>query len=322
MSAQTRRLQRMLLMVPFMTVKEGALIPELCRRFSVSKDELMADLNVLWLCGLPDYTPGRLIDFHVEGDRVFVEMADYFARPYRLTREEALAVFVTGRALVGSGAFPRKGPLSSALGKVAGALSEGEGKNTADIASRIDVEMESYSNRWRTIIEKGLKEKKTLRIEYYSFSRDEVTSREVDPHTLLFSYGHWYLLAWCHEAEDDRLFRLDRLKNVKLGSKRVEGERREFSVPALVGEYSPGKKAHQVRLRFEGPEGRRLVEEWPAAKVQEDKDSRMTVELRTRNLSWLSNYLLRFGDRVKIESPKELRRLVGEKASEMLKMYA
>lgn len=322
MTTQTRRLQRMLLMVPFMTGEDGASIPELCRRFGVSKDELMADLNVLWMCGLPDYTPGRLIDFRVEGDRVFVSMADYFARPFRLTREEALTIFVAGRALITAGAFPRKGPLSTALEKVAGALSEGEVESASAIASRIDVEMESYSSKWRTIIEKGLKEKRALLIEYYSYSRDEVSEREVDPYTLLWSHGHWYLLAYCHDAKDDRLFRLDRIKSVELGAARVEGDREEFRVPALVGEYRPGRKAHQVRLRFAGVEGRRLAEKWPAAKVTEHDDGSITVELRTRNLSWLSNYLLRFGDRVKIESPKELRRLVSGKASEMLEMYS
>jgi len=209
-----------------------------------------------------------------------------------------------------------------ALEKVAGALSEGEVDSASAIASRIDVEMESYSSKWRTIIEKGLKEKRALVIEYYSYSRDEVKEREVDPYTLLWSHGHWYLLAYCHLAEDDRLFRLDRIKSVELGAARVEGDRDGFMVPALVGEYRPGRKAHQVKLRFAGAEGRRLVEEWPAAKVTEHDDGSITVELRTRNLSWLSNYLLRFGDRVKIESPKELRRLVSGKASEMLAMYS
>ena len=149
-----------------------------------------------------------------------------------------------------------------------------------------------------------------------------MSEREVDPYTLLWSHGHWYLLAYCHDAKDDRLFRLDRIKSVELGAARVEGDREEFRVPALVGEYRPGRKAHQVRLRFAGVEGRRLAEKWPAAKVTEHDDGSITVELRTRNLSWLSNYLLRFGDRVKIESPKELRRLVSGKASEMLEMYS
>jgi proteasome accessory factor C len=321
-SKVSARLNRILLMVPYIVGSEGASIRELCRKFRVSREELMCDLDTLRMCGVPDYTPYDLIDYWVEGDRVHVEFADFFKRPLTLTREEAVALFVAGHALIRSRMFRKDSALGSALDKVGLMLSQREKEDVEKVIERIKVEMDAYSGRWKEIIEEGLEKQKNLLIEYYSFSHDEMTTREVEPLSLVWSNGHWYLLAWCHRAGDTRLFRMDRIKSVSLtGGRTGGGKTRDFAVPELVGEYKPGRKAHQVKLRFAGREGRRLVEEWPTATVTGGRGGSVTVEFRTRNLAWLSNYLLRFGDRMSIESPQELRKMVEDKAKELIKEY-
>lgn len=318
-----KRLNRILLMVPFMAGEQGADVDELCSRFDIDREELLSDLEVLFLCGLPGYDPGDLIDYHLEGNLVFVSMADYFQRPLTLTREEALALFVAGRALIKAGVFGEDSSLASALDKVHDLLSEGSLIDVEDLSVRIDVEMDSYPEHWRRVIEEGLKQGKSLLLEYYSFSRGEVTSRKVEPLSLLWSKGHWYLHAWCRRAEEIRLFRLDRIKNVSLTGDPVRvSEMEEMEAPLVVGEYKPGKSAHHVKLRFAGREGRRIIEEWPTAKVTDNVDGSVQVVLRTRNLEWLSGYLLKFGGRLRIESPSELRKMVREKASRVLDFYA
>ena len=316
------RINRMLIMVPLILREEGASIGELCRALGVNEKELMEDLDTLWLCGLPSYTPLDLIDRRIEGDRVYLSMADYFRRPLTVTRQEALTLLVAGRALISAGFFEEKGPLGSALEKVEGLLSEEQKGDVEDIAQRIEVELDSYSGRWWEEIEKGIESGQNIVLEYYSYSRDEVTEREVEPFSLVWSRGHWYLLAWCHLAEDTRLFRLDRIKSVEpTEHKASKSAEAEFYVPELVGEYRPGRKAHRVKLRFLEREGRRLAEEWPAAVFTDNPDGSVTVEFRTRNLTWLSNYLLKSGDKFQIESPGELEVMVKEKVTELLGVY-
>lgn len=322
MSKIAGRLERILLMIPFMVGDEGALITELCEKFAIDRGELMEDLDTLRMCGLPDYGPYDLMDYWVEGDRVHLLMADFFERPLNLTRDEALALAIAGRSLIRSGLFEEEGPLSTSLDKVERILAEGEKDDVLDLAGRIDVEMNEYSGRWSGVIEKGLEEGRCLEIEYFSLSRDELGAREVEPVSLLSSRGNWYLLAWCREAQERRLFRMDRIKSAELTDRPISGTA-SSSLPAqaLVGEFKPGRRAHHVRLRFSGRDGRRIVEEWQAAKVSEADDGTLTVELRTRNLEWLPNYLLRFGDRVSVLSPKELKEMVRMRASALLKEY-
>jgi proteasome accessory factor C len=319
---RSERLNRILLMVPFIVGSEGVPLDELCGKFEVSREELMGDLQTLQLCGVPEYTPADLIDYWIEGDRVRVVFADFFKRPLTLTREEAVAIFVSGHALISSGVFPQEGALASALEKVGRLLSEDEKEEVRGVIERIRVEMSAYKDRWNEIIEEGIQNDKDLLIEYFSFSRDEMGSREVEPLSLLWSKGHWYLYAWCHEAEDTRLFRMDRIKSVSLTDRKASrGSRKAPAAPELIGEYKPDKKAHHVKLKFTGSEGRRLVEEWPTARVTEGGGGAVKIELRTRNLSWLANYLLKFGDRMTVESPGELRKMVEEKAEALLKEY-
>lgn len=310
-------------MVPYLARPDGATVAELCEKFGITRGELMDDLATLQMCGVPDYSPADLMDYSIEGGRVRVLMADYFARPLNLTRQEALTLYVAGSALVRSGVFKKKGALDSALEKIGRMLSEETAGELAEVIGRVEVEMRSYEGTVREIVDQGLEKGMNLQLEYYSYSRDQMTSREVEPLSLICSAGYWYLLAWCLASGDFRLFRLDRIASVSLTEHKVEERLRDsFDVPRAVGEYSPGRKAHNVKLRFDGRKGRRMIEEWPAAKVTERADGSLTVELRTRNLAWLATYLLRFGDGVLIESPAELRKLTERKAAGLLEKYS
>jgi proteasome accessory factor C len=63
-----------------------------------------------------------------------------------------------------------------------------------------------------TKIESAISRRKTIRFTYYSIGRDERSEREVDPYSLLYSAGNWYVVGFSHEREDTRMFRLSRIE--------------------------------------------------------------------------------------------------------------
>lgn len=63
-----------------------------------------------------------------------------------------------------------------------------------------------------TKIESAISRRKTIRFTYYSIGRDEVSEREVDPYSLLYLGGNWYMVGYAHERDDIRLFRLSRIE--------------------------------------------------------------------------------------------------------------
>src|SRR5439155_21100960 len=135
-SKAAARLRRLLLVVPYLVRHPGATIQELTRLFSVSKRDLLSDLNLLFVSGLPPYGPGDLIEVDIDDDgRVWVDMADYFARPLRLSRSEALDLYLRGKALLGAPGLPEAAALSSALAK----LERGLGEDAlGDVAGRVE----------------------------------------------------------------------------------------------------------------------------------------------------------------------------------------
>ena len=88
------RLRRLLALVPYVVQHPGTPLSEISQLFDLAESELMEDLNLLFMSGLPPYGPGDLIDVVIEEGRVWIEMADHFARPLRLTRNEAVALYL------------------------------------------------------------------------------------------------------------------------------------------------------------------------------------------------------------------------------------
>ena len=52
-------------------------------------------------------------------------------------------------------------------------------------------------------------------ISYYSFGRDEQSERRIEPQRFFVDAGNWYVAGYCHLAEAQRVFRLDRIERAE-----------------------------------------------------------------------------------------------------------
>jgi proteasome accessory factor C len=117
------RLARMLVVVPYLIQHPGTTLDEASGVFAIPVPQLRRDLEQLFLAGLPPYGPGDLIDVDIEEDgAIWIAMADHFARPLRLTRQEALAVYVRATELAATPGIPVAPALTAALAKLRAAL--------------------------------------------------------------------------------------------------------------------------------------------------------------------------------------------------------
>ena len=117
------RLRRLLAAVPYIIRHPGVRVSEVAALFGMAERDLLQDLNLLFMSGLPPYGPGELIDVETDDEgRVWIRMADYFARPLRLTTSEALSLYLRGKALMGTPGLHETGALASALDKIEASL--------------------------------------------------------------------------------------------------------------------------------------------------------------------------------------------------------
>src|SRR5947209_2449110 len=196
------RLRRLLAMVPWIVARDGPSIDEVCHRFACSREELLADLEMLWVCGLYPYTPDMLIDVDIADDRVWINYADYFRRPLRLTPAEGLALVGAGAALLSVPGTDPDGPLARALAKLANVLGV-----IGDEA--VEIDLGGAPPDILATVQQATAAERQVWIDYYSFGRDGWATRMVDPWQVFSAGGAWYLSGYCHRADGRRLFRVD-----------------------------------------------------------------------------------------------------------------
>jgi len=313
-SRASERLRRLLVVVPYVVRHPGARVEELSRMFGLGERELLEDLNLLFVSGLPPYGPGDLIDVQVEEGRVWIGMADYFSRPVRLTRSEALALYLKGKALLGAPGLEEAPALTSVLEK----LEHGLGPDTlANLAGRVEVGGGGHAAAALATVRMAVERRERLEIDYYTAARDELTSRRIDPEHVFSSIGNWYVVAWDHLANDERLFRADRIR-----SARLTGE--TFEPRGLLGPgrplYTRSTRDIPIRLLV-APSARWVAEYYTTERVVERDDGRLEVTLPAKELPWVAKLILRLGGEASVLEPRELADMVRDTARRTLALY-
>ncbi len=309
----SERLRRLLVVVPYLVQHPGTELGEITRLFGIAEDALVEDLRLLFLSGLPPYGPGDLIDVDIQEGRVWVRMADYFARPLRLTRSEALALYLRGKALAATPEVPEAPALESALDKLAAGL----GRETlGELPARLDA-AQARTVETLEALRGAATAHERVRIEYYATSSAETSIREIDPEEVFHAIGNWYVVAWDHRSGEERLFRADRVHSVE-----PTGE--TFQPRGLAGAgrplYSRSDADRQVRLLLR-PEARWVAEYYETVEEVERPDGEVEVVMPARRLEWAERLLLRLSGAARVLEPPELKDRVRELARRTREPY-
>ncbi|HZU79350.1 MAG TPA: WYL domain-containing protein [Acidimicrobiales bacterium] len=309
-----QRLRRLLAVLTWLARVRRAPVAELAERFGMSPEDLVADLELAACCGLPPYTPDQLMEIMVDEHEVVAELGDELAQPRRLTPAEGFALAASGRAILATPGSDPDGALARALDKLDAALG-------AAGSLRIDLGGDPHLAELRRAVDEG----RQLRVRYYSLSSDEETERVVDPWALVALDGRWYLDAWCHRADSERRFRVDRLVDVA-----QTGDVVDHPAPAdgaAMGDapegpaaFVPGPDAVVAEVLVD-PAGMWLVEAVPTLSVEPARGGRTTVRLAVASTVWFERLLLRLGPHAEVRGPKELVGAGRSAAERLLERY-
>jgi proteasome accessory factor C len=309
------RLRRILAVVPYVIQHPGVRLRDLSALFDLHENDLAQDLNLLFLAGVPPYGPGDLIDVEIDEDGgVWIGMAEYFARPLRLTRAEAMALYLRGKALVGSTGVEESAAIGSALAKIEREL----GPDTLGaLAGRVAVGGAPRHEAALQVLRSAIHDRETVRIEYYAAGRDELSSREIDPEQLFTAIGNWYVVAWDHHSGEERTFRADRIRSVTATGARFEPRGLAGAGRPL---YSPTDRDVRVRLVL-APAARWAAEYYITESTRERSDGRIEVVFPARDLEWVVKLVLRLGGEAEVLEPEDLLRRVRDAAERTLQLY-
>jgi proteasome accessory factor C len=303
----------MLALVPWILSNPGSTLSEIAERFEIDERELECDLELLPMCGLPPYTADRLIDVWVGDDgAVSIRLAEYFERPLRLTPAEGLALLAAGRALLAVPGSDPTGPLATALEKLERTLGA-----TGGVAVHVGSADHLGALRGAT----GAGEQ--VELDYYSFARDEMTTRVVDPKRVFNALGAWYLAGYCFRAEADRVFRVDRVRAVRpTGNPVAAHPSTQDGENANEGDlvYRAGPDDLRVRMLLE-PEAVWVADSLPVESRKGRRGGRVEVVLAVSGDAFLERLLLGLGPSATVLAPPEAAALVSAAARRVVARY-
>ncbi len=313
----SERMIRLLAVIPWVVQRQGAPLDEIVARFDYPRSQLVEDLTgVVFFVGVHPFTPDSMIEVDISDDEVQIQYADWFSRPLRLTAAEGARLLTAGHSLIG-GDFATDGeddeaasPLLRALAKLGMALGE-----AADQA--VEVRLGNAPTETLPPLRSALSRGEQIDVEYYTYGRDELTRRIVEPLRIFSDNGNWYLQAWCHRAGDERIFRVDRIRSVRLTGVPVEHRASDSG-----GSFTPHGDDPRVRLRLE-PDAAWVAEQYPTESVETDSQGRLVVSMAVSTAGWLERLMLRLGPEGEIVSidPPLSPGLVSNAANRVLERY-
>ena len=243
-STPIEKAARLLDLVPYISTHQGVALSELASEFGVSESELLSDLNTLWMCGLPGYTPLELIDLEFESGYVSIRNAEILQKVRLLTKDE-LVILLVGLDLLIQSIEAKRVDLLSAITSLQVKIKTIIG----DIATIEPIVNSSY----RATILNAIASRKNLQISYHSLIRDELTKREITPIELMVDHGYEVLQAYCHHVTAYRTFRLDSIADISLAGSQQSQTMAPPEDEAFKMEITIKKRIRSTLERFRIP---------------------------------------------------------------------
>ena len=312
----TEKLERLLAMIPWIIANDGPYLSSISERFQYPIDALLNDLTkVLFMVGPYPHTPDTLIEVLVEDERVWIAQAEYLSRPMQFTPAQGFSILRKAKTMAlkmeeGSGR-----DLDSAIAKLESALGQNEGSFNVDIPE--------FTSEHYLTIEKALANNIQIQIEYYAYSKDETSFRTIHPVQMVNREHHHYLYAYCENAKDFRLFRMDRILNVvpTTDANDFPKDSNDTFEPGTSWDFATDGGTVVTLLIY--PVDAWIVSTYPTERVLRHEDGKLEVDFAVTGIAWLKRLLLRIHPDTRIINPSELipHNLSEQTAQEIINRY-
>ena len=313
------RLSRLLAMVPYFLAHPGISAADAAADLGTTPAQVMTDLNQLWMCGLPGYSPGDLIDLAFTEESIEVTFSAGMDRPLRLTATEASVLLVALRALI-----DMQGLLDTAAAQRAIAKVEKAVGTSITVTEPAPPGPADTTTGPMATVRDAVRLTRAVWIRYYSASRDAVSERVVDPVRIQVVDGASYLEGWCRENEGIRLFRLDRIDDARLlDEKAVVPASPDSGSSLALFNADPQLPTAEIEI---DPSLAWVMEYYLIDPVADhaspDPDTPIQATMTYGSPDWLTRFLLGFGGRIRLQNEPDIAREVADRASAALGAYA
>ena len=294
------RAARALDLIPYILENPGIELESLAEKFGITQKQVLSDLEIIFLCGLPGYTPYELIDLTFEDGIVTVIDPQVLDKPRVFTQSEAivlnLGLSIMKAALRDKMTLQRIETLQSKL--------QSKFKSISDVS----IAMGNPPNFYEMIIQ-SIRDKSIIEIVYHSVSKDAISKKILVPQNVYVSAGNYYMSAIDLKLSQERNYRLDAITECVVSSGAheladlIDDSSEEFNFKIVTGSLF-------------------LIEKYSTLfKSVEKIKGEYVASGRISNSEWLQRLVISNAPDLRLVEPANLAALIKERVESAIKLY-
>ncbi len=299
------RVKGLLVMLPWLMKREKVAISDMARQFNISESDLIEDIELAAMCGMPPYTPLELTEVYIDEGFIYVGVNKHFERRLELTPSEAFGLSLLAAAAEDIPGFSRRRELRSAVRKLRKVLGEGI------------VDVDNESPQYLDDVTDAAATGERLTITYWTPADNSEKVRKVTVRSVFTDRGHWYITADDDLSGSLRHFRVDRIRRVERTGEHVTVVAHEVKVPDWFAD-ADGKITAILEV---APRASWVVETYPCTVLEERADGSYRIEIVANSEHWLGRLLLRAEGAATVVAPETEVDLLRRTAGDVLSRY-
>ena len=283
------KLDRLLGILTVLLQKDRVTAPEFAAKFEVSRRTIGRDIDALCQAGIPVITH--------QGAGGGLSIAEGFKLDKSVLTTSELSDIVT--ALKGLQSVSDKSNIERTLDKL-----HANSDAVVSLREPVIIDLASYYGGQLTekieLIKRAVFESRVIEFDYF-YDKGE-SHRRVEPYYVVFQWSSWYVLGYCLERSDFRMFKLLRLWNLRLcdetfAIREIPPQRQDF------GAWFAEDKERKLVALFDPSVKYKLIESYGLDCYEEIAEG-LRFEIGFTKHDYILSWLLQFGGNVKVLEPE------------------
>ncbi len=201
------RVDRLFGILTLLQSKKYMTAQQIAAKFEISVRTVYRDIRAMEEQGIP-------VGF--EPHRGYFVVQGYFLPPVSFSSEEANALLLMESIVRGFADKSIQLHYSNALNKIKAVLRLPQKEQLERLSDNIRMQVPACFEldfAYLSTLQDAIAHKRIIEIAYKN-KDDEITQRRAEPIGLVFYALNWHLIAWCHQRQDYRDFRVSRIRQI------------------------------------------------------------------------------------------------------------
>lgn len=300
------QINRLLEIIMILLNKETITAKELAQHFDVSTRTIYRDINTLSLSNIPIYTNKG------SGGGISI-LPEFTINKSLLSEKEQCDIIAALQSLKAANYHD----VDTVITKLGAIFKSSNNYNWIEVDfshwGSDSQEKDKFNN-----LKSAILTHKVVEFHYVS-SYGEKTKRVVEPLKLLFKGQAWYLQGFCRNKEQNRTFRISRIRNLVVKDEAFENiHSMDLSIePTLID----SNNITTLRLKFDPQVTYRVYDDFGYENIKHNEDGTVEATISFPKGEWVYGYILSFGHFVEVLGPQDIRDEIKERLYSALKVY-